>query len=111
MKYQPGTPIRLAAFNRPGQWSYDLVMGADADPAQYIRLSEFVDVEFPPRETDQVIGEKVQHINEEIAEATETFTRKVQELHQAKAELLALTHEQATDYTIVDVEVGDDISF
>lgn len=102
MQYTPGQPLTVAVFRRTGEYTYDTLSSPDQETNKnFVRLTEYMAIDFAARESNQVVGEQVQSINDQIAEATEEFTQKITRFNIAKAELLALTHE----------EVGDDISF
>ncbi|MDR5729669.1 MAG: hypothetical protein RB191_19815 [Terriglobia bacterium] len=56
-----------------------------------IRLSEYVDVEFPPRAAEEVVPEQIAALEVQIAEVTNKFSKAITELKARKSELLAIT--------------------
>lgn len=58
----------------------------------FIRISEWIDVDFPEIEID-IVGAQVKAIDETIEEIKAEAMKKVGELQTRKQELLALSHE------------------
>ncbi len=63
--------------------------------ANSVRVTEYVDIEFPPRAKEEIVPAKIEKIDHEIAEITAKFTNELTELKTRKANLLALTDERA----------------
>jgi len=61
-----------------------------------IRLSEYVDVEFPPRAAEEVVPEQIAAIDAQLAEVADKFGKALAELKARKAELLAITNQAET---------------
>lgn len=61
--------------------------------ASYVRISEFVDVEFPPLDNDEQIQKEVAALDHVRQKTVEEFSRKLAEIDQRKRNLLALTHQ------------------
>jgi len=57
-----------------------------------IRVSEWLEVDFPEREKSEILPEIVEGIDKEIEEIKEKAMNAVSELQTKKAELLALRH-------------------
>jgi hypothetical protein len=55
-----------------------------------VRLSEYIEVEFPPLKPEQVIPEMLAVIDRHIAQVTKEFTEKLNELKTQRANLLAI---------------------
>lgn len=55
----------------------------------YVRISEIVDVEFPPREPSEIIAAEVNALNDVLNE----LMNQVHAIQTKKSELLALTHD------------------
>jgi hypothetical protein len=55
-----------------------------------VRLSEYIEVEFPPLKPEQVIPEQLAVIDRHIAQVTKEFTEKLNELKTQRANLLAI---------------------
>ncbi|MDD5084171.1 MAG: hypothetical protein PHT88_04590 [Candidatus Moranbacteria bacterium] len=61
-----------------------------AEHRDYVRLTEFVDIEFPPLPEDAVITQEVAVLDRQIAAIQEQAMVEIQQLAQRKQELLAL---------------------
>jgi len=57
---------------------------------QYLRLSEYVDVEFVMLKDDELVKKQVDHINNQIEALKNDMTNKINLLESRKQELLAL---------------------
>ena len=79
---------KIAIFKAYGM--YESPCCSDCIPDTYIRLTEWVDVDFPDREKADCITDEVNSINKEIAEIKENAINKVNALSKVKEELLAL---------------------
>ena len=60
-----------------------------------IRVSEWVDVEFPPLAPEVIVPARIAALDRQAEEVKAEFTAKLREIADAKASLLALTHEVA----------------
>lgn len=60
----------------------------------YTRLSEYVEVDFPPRPAKEYVPEAVAAIDREIADLTQKFADDMNALKDQKANLLAITDER-----------------
>ena len=59
--------------------------------SSYPRVSEYIDVEFPMLDENEVVGKKIAVIEKEIEVIKNTAMRQVSELQTKKQELMALT--------------------
>lgn len=57
----------------------------------YVRTTEYVDVEFPPRAPADYVPEQIAAIDAQMVAATAKFAQGMAELRSQKANLLALT--------------------
>lgn len=64
------------------------------DAGSYVRISEFVDVEFPPLTSDEQIQKHVSALDRTRESVVEEFSRKLAAIDRKKSELLAITHQQ-----------------
>ena len=62
----------------------------DCTPSDFVRLTEFVEIDFPEREKAEQITDEVNYINEEIFTIREETIKKINDLSVRKEELLAL---------------------
>ena len=60
----------------------------------YVRLTEFVDVDFPDLDTPTVLANEIAALEAEIEEVQKGAIEKISNLNAKKQELLALTHQQ-----------------
>lgn len=61
------------------------------DNSDYIRLTEIVEVDFPPRKPEEIVPAQVAILEREREELVAKFTAALKEIDDRKAELLALT--------------------
>ena len=61
---------------------------------EYVRVSEYIDVEFPPRQQAEVVAEQVAAIDIETEKLKDEFSARLNALGARKQELLALTHSE-----------------
>ncbi len=82
--------MKVAKF-KSLEYGYESVSdeGLDHLP-NYVRLSEYVDVEFPPLGRDEVIQKQVSALDAVRERIVEEFTGKLAEIDRRKQELLAL---------------------
>lgn len=59
----------------------------------YVRISEFVDVEFPPISSDELIQKHVSVLDKAREKVVTEFTRKLADIDRRKSELLSITHQ------------------
>lgn len=73
---------------------YKTVAGKELDGSDhYVRISEYVDVEFPQLSGDEHIQGAVATLDRRKAKVTEEFGRKLADIERQKSELLAITHQ------------------
>ena len=70
-------------------------MHADGNIPGYIRVSEWIEVAFPPR-LESTTLEEVAALDEKLEELKAEFARKVNAIETAKANLLALSDQRET---------------
>lgn len=58
------------------------------------RISEWVDVEFPPRKPEEIIPEQIAVLDKAEQELRAKFQQKLMEIAEQRGKLLALTHQQ-----------------
>lgn len=59
----------------------------------YVRVSDFVEVEFPKLSDDETIQKQLHALDEVRAEVSRKFAEALKEIDDAKAQLQALTYE------------------
>jgi hypothetical protein len=59
----------------------------------YVRVSDIVEIEFPPLSDDAVVAGAIRALDETRAELSREFARKLADIDRQKAELLAITHQ------------------
>ena len=64
-------------------------------PGGYVRVSDWVDVDFPERPRADVVPEQIAKLDERADEIRREMLAKLNEIACEKASLLALTHEAA----------------
>lgn len=88
--------MRLALFKSTG----GLVAGYDpdfgrvmVDSSGYTRISEELDIEFPMLPTQVIVEGQLKQLDTAEQELRNQFQRKLNEIAEARAKLLSLTHE------------------
>ena len=92
--------MKIAKFQRIGHTDWFHVMEARADgsdPLQdtFVRVSEYVEVDFPPRPAEEVVPAQLATLDKAETELRAQFQAKLQEIAEQRAKLLCLTHEVA----------------
>lgn len=60
----------------------------------YVRISEYVDVEFPPLPKEDVLKNQIACIDKQIDAIKAESIKEINDLQQKKQELLALEHKE-----------------
>lgn len=90
--------MKIALFESAGD-QYQMVgqqWRDGSDPhfgESYVRVSEYIDVTFSPRDRGEIVSQQVAIIDETIVAVTQDFAQKLDALKTRKQELMALTHE------------------
>jgi hypothetical protein len=88
--------IALFEYTNPGMRGINVIL--KETEAEYfdnkVRVSEFVEVEFPPRPTEELLPEQISVIDKQIAEVNLKTGRMLAELNARKQDLLALTDQR-----------------
>lgn len=61
----------------------------------YVRISEYVDVEFPPLQDEHVVRQQVEKLDAIADRITDDYRNKIAEIQERKSKLLAITHQPA----------------
>lgn len=94
MTHKVSEPIKIAIFVHSCLDTYtQLYTIKEHDPkySSFTRISEWVEVVFPPRLPDEVLTERVQNIDREIQDTMRTAMTEIDKLKSKKEELLAIT--------------------
>ena len=89
--------MKIAKFQRIGDTNWFAVFephadGSDPCTENYVRLSEYVDVDFPPRAPEEIVPAQLAAIDKAEKEARAEFQLKLNAFAEARANALALTH-------------------
>jgi hypothetical protein len=91
-------PYRGALYRSTGS-NFLMVLGRQ-DPADddrplngYTRVSEFIEIDFPPLPAAEVVSAEIRSLDEARAKIVETFTAQLAAIDGRKAELMAVTHQ------------------
>lgn len=76
----------------------------------WVRTSEIIEVEFPPRNPDEIIQQNVRCIDQEIAVEVRDHLQRLSDLKETKSKLLCLIHEPSVEVQQPPSE-NDDIPF
>lgn len=61
----------------------------------YVRISEYVDVDFPPLQDEAVVRQQIEKLDEIADKITDDYRNKIAEIQDRKSKLLAITHQPA----------------
>lgn len=61
-----------------------------------VQISDWIDVDFPPLRSGDVIAEQIKALDNIRAEVSRRFAEALQQIDDRKASLLALTHQPET---------------
>lgn len=87
--------MKLARFTTLGVYPLELYYPPDREAhTDMVRMTEYVEVEFPPRSPEELVPAQVEIIDKKIAEVSAEFGRKLAALKEAKDNLLALTDQR-----------------
>ena len=85
--------MRLAIFRRLGEHSSTSACEEWADGCDaYVRLSEFVDVNFPPLKGDDVVQKQLNALDRTESALRDKFQSALNGIEHQRAELRAITH-------------------
>ncbi len=92
--------MKYAKFQDPKIPSLISVVGREDDDLerpflQDVRISEWVEVDFPPRAPEEVVPAQLAALDREAEAVRKEFTDKLHKIAERRASLLALTHESA----------------
>ena len=83
---------RLATYPNSSPDPYQ-VSDLKENGKDWVRMSEIVEVEFPPRNPDEIIQQNVRCIDQEIAVEVRDHLQRLNDLKETKSKLLCLTYE------------------
>ena len=66
--------------------------GSDPHLDSYVRITDYVDVDFPPRAPEEIVPAQLAAIDKAEKEARAEFQLKLNAFAEARANALALTH-------------------
>lgn len=92
--------MKIAKFQRIGHTGWFHIMDAHddgSDPLQdsFVRVSEYVEVDFPPRPAEEVVPAQLATLDKAEQELRAQFQAKLNEIAEQRAKLKALTWERA----------------
>lgn len=92
--------MKIAKFHRIGSPDWFAVWeqrsdGSDPMPESYVRVSEYLDIEFPPRPAEEIIPAQLAALDNAEAELRAKFGERLHEIAEQRARLKALTWERA----------------
>jgi hypothetical protein len=85
--------MKIAKYKRLGEYGYETVSDEGLENcADYVRVSEFVDIEFPPLESNEVIQRQLNALDRAENEVRAKFQDMLNSIEQQRAELRAITY-------------------
>ena len=88
--------MKLAKFKRLGEASFETVLDEIFETIPgYIRLSEYVKVEFPPLRDETVVEKHLKALNDAETEVRNRFQQALNEIERQREELRAITYTPA----------------
>lgn len=86
--------LKLAIFKNIGESSFTCVQIPVFDTMpNYVRLTEYVEVEFPPLQDHTVIQKHLEALDRVETAVTQRYFEKLAEIKQQKEELRAITYQ------------------
>lgn len=86
--------LKLAIFRNVGEAAFTCVQEPIFDTmGHYVRLTEYVEVEFPPLQDHTVIQKHLEALDRAEVAITERYFAKLAEIKQQKEELRAITYQ------------------
>jgi hypothetical protein len=90
--------MRIAKYQRIGQPDWTAVFDAHADGSEpmidtFIRVSEFIEVEFPLRKAEEIIPAQLAALKKQEEDLRAKFLDELNKIAEARANILSLTHE------------------
>lgn len=88
--------MKIAKFQRIGSPDWFAVWevradGSDPMPDSYVRVSEYLDINFPSRPAEEIIPAQIAALDAAEAELRAKFQEKLHEIAEQRAKLKALT--------------------
>lgn len=89
--------MKLAIFKRVDPaLSYETVKGESyEEDSGFVRISEYVEVEFPPLSSGEVVQKQLEILDKAEGELRSKFQQALAGIQQSRQELLALTYQPA----------------
>ena len=92
--------MKIAKFQAIGNPSWITVFesrsdGSDPCPDSYVRISEYVDIDFPPRAPEEIVPAQLAALDKAEQDLRAQFQLKLNEIADARARVRSLTHEVA----------------
>lgn len=93
--------MKIAKFQRIGHADWFCCWeqhqdGSDQMPETYVRVSEYLDITFPPRPVEEIVPAQLAVLDATERELRGEFLTKLNALAEQRAKLLALTHQPAS---------------
>jgi hypothetical protein len=90
--------MRIAQFRGTGKYAITLIIsrepGDEERPCEgYIRISEWIDVEFPPLAPKALVAAEISQLDAERQEVVTEFAQRLKDIDDRKQELMAITYE------------------
>lgn len=91
--------MKVAKYRSIGRYPYETVWHWDESVGEpnhegYVRLSEWVEVEFPPLRDKQVVEDEIVKLNAKAAEIRANLGLQIAAIEARKAELLCITDQR-----------------
>lgn len=86
--------MKVAKFKYIGTHSFETISDDELEGADtYVRLSEYVDVEFPPRADEAVVDQHLEVLDRAESELRSKFQVALDSIEKQRAELRAITYQ------------------
>lgn len=88
--------MKVAIFKRLGEYGYDTVSDDGLENCkEYVRTSEYVDVDFPPLESKEVVEKQLSALDAAEAELRSKFQDALNAIESHRQELRAISYKPA----------------
>jgi len=90
--------MKIALFKRLGDHSYETIKGPEWEGIgfdEYIRISEYIEVEFPPLADDSIVEKQLAALDKAEQQLRNKFQEALNGIERHREELRAITYQAA----------------
>jgi hypothetical protein len=85
--------MKIATYKHIGEHTYETVSDDSLEGCrEYVRTSEYVDVQFPPLQSDEVVQRQLDALEQAETELRSKFQAALDRIERSRSELRAITY-------------------